>query len=185
MGKLLTEDYSPNRFLSAVSPRKSEATALTLVSKGVNASVVRLSPTVHGDGDQGFTKWLIDIARKKGASAYLGNGLNRWSAVHRLDAAHLFKLALEKGTAGATYHAIADEGVPIHDIAKVIGRRLNVPVISKSRLTSTSQFGRFFGFVVGMDCPASSKETQDRLGWRPIQPSLLEDLELGNYYFRT
>jgi nucleoside-diphosphate-sugar epimerase len=184
-GKLLTEDYLPNKLVSVISPRKSETTALTLVSKGVNASVVRLSPSVHGDGDQGFAKWLIDIARKKGVSAYIGNGHNRWSAVHRLDVACLFRLAVENGSSGAIYHAAAEEGVAVEDIAKVIGRQLDVPVISKSRMASFSHFGRFFGFVVGLDCPTSNKETQERLGWHPIQPSLLEDLEQGNYYFKT
>lgn len=181
-GKILTEDYSPGRFVKAISPRKSEWAALNLVPKGVNASVVRLPPTVHGEGDKGFTKWLINIARKKGVSAYIGDGHNRWPSVHRLDAAHLFRLALEKGCAGAVYNAVADEGVPMREIANVIGQKLNLPVVSKSRFAAASHFGLFFSWVVGNDRPTSSRETQKSLGWQPVQPSLLADLEQGHYF---
>ncbi len=175
-GSLLTEDDS-----ARAGPRKSEETALKLASSGVNASVVRLPPSVHGDGDKGFVPNLIGTGRKKGVSAYVGNGLNRWSSVHRLDAAHLFRLALEKGAAGAIYHAVADEGVPFKDIAGVIGRRLNVPVVAKPPLLATLHFG-FLGLIAGLDCPATSQQTQERLDWRPVQPSLITDLEQGRYF---
>ncbi len=152
-----------------------------MAARGVRASVVRLPPSVHGDGDRAFVPALIGIAREKGVAAYVGDGLNRWSAVHRLDAAHLYRLALEKGSAGARYHGVADEGVPLREIAKVIGRHLNVPVVSKSPDEATDHFGWLGHFVV-IDGPASSAQTQERLGWRPVQPGLIADLDQGHYF---
>jgi nucleoside-diphosphate-sugar epimerase len=111
----------------------------------------------------------------------VGDGLNRWPAVHRLDAAHLYRLVLEKGSAGARYHGVADEGVPFRDIASVIGRRLNVPVVGTSREEAADHFG-FLGFFVGVDCPASSAQTQERLGWRATQPGLIPDLDRPRYF---
>ena len=162
-------------------PRKSEEVGLTFVSRGVRASVVRLSPSVHGKGDHGFVPTLISVAREKGVSAYIGDGRNRWAAVHRLDAAHLFRLVLEKGTAGGHYHGVADQGVPTREIAEVIGRHLNIPVVSKSREEAVDHFG-WIGPFFGMDLPASSAQTRERLGWRPIQPGLIADLDEEHYF---
>ena len=176
-GPLATEEdaHNPN------FPRKSEEAALVLAACGVHASVLRLPPSVHGNGDHGFVPQLISIAHEKGGSAFIGDGLNRWPAVHRLDAAHLYRLVLEKGSAGATYHGVADEGVPAREIAEAIGRGLNVPVVSKSREEAADHFGwiaRFFG----IDGPASSALTLKRLGWKPVQPGIVADLNEGHYF---
>jgi nucleoside-diphosphate-sugar epimerase len=177
-GRLATEEDAPdpNSF-----PRKSEQAATLVASRGVRVSIMRLPPSVHGDGDHGFVPMLIRIARKKGVSAYVGDGLNRWPAVHRLDAAVLYRLVVEKASETANYHAVADGGVPFRDIAEVIGRRLGVPVVSKSREEAAGHFG-FLGHFVSLDCPASSARTQQRLGWRPTGPGLIADLEHGTYF---
>ena len=176
-GPLATEQDAPNPNF----PRKSEEAALALAANGIRASVLRLPPSVHGNGDHGFVPRLISIAREKGVSAFIGDGGNRWPAVHRLDAAHLYRLALEKGSAAARYHGVADEGVPTREIAEVIGRQLNIPVVSKSREEAADHFG-WMALFFAMDGPASSAQTQERLGWRPVQPGLIDDLN-AEYYF--
>lgn len=176
-GPLATEEDDPNPNF----PRKSEDAALALTARGVRASVLRLSPSVHGNGDHGFVPQLISIAREKGVSAYVGDGLNRWPAVHRLDAAHLYRLILEKNSAGARYHGVADEGIPAREIAEAIGRGLNLPVVSVSQEKAGDHFG-WIGRFFGVDGPASSALTQQRLGWRPAQPGLIADLDAGHYF---
>ena len=177
-GRLANEDDAPMTNF----PRKSEETASALAERGVHAIALRLPPTVHGEGDHGFVPMIINIAREKGVSAYVGDGLNRWPAVHRLDAARLYRLALEKGTAGARYHAIGDQGVATKDIAAVIGRNLNVPVVSKSREEAAAHFG-WMGMFFAMDGPASSAKTEQELGWKANQTGLLADMERS--YFQA
>jgi nucleoside-diphosphate-sugar epimerase len=179
-GRIATEEIAPPD-RSESYPRVSEATATAAAARGVRASTVRLAPSVHGDGDHGFVPRLIAIAREKGVSAYIGDGQNRWPGVHRLDAAHLYRLAFENGAAGASYHGIADEGVATREIAEVIGRRLNLPLISKAPAEAAEHFG-FLGYFFGADMPASSKLTQERLGWRPKQPGLIADLDDPRYF---
>jgi nucleoside-diphosphate-sugar epimerase len=165
-------------------PRTRQGTAeltLSLATRGVCAFVLRLPPTVHGDGDNGFMATIVGIARDTGVSRYIGDGSNRWPAVHRLDAAHLFRLALEHAPAGSVLHAIADEGVPIRDIAEVIGRHLDLPVVSIPPEQAAEHF-RWLGGLLGVDTPASSALTRQLLGWHPTQPGLLDDLEKGHYF---
>jgi nucleoside-diphosphate-sugar epimerase len=176
-GRLATEEDAP----SPDFPRKSEQTAIEFASRGVRASVVRLPFSVHGDGDHGFVPRLIQVAREKGISAYIGDGLNRWPAVHRLDAARLYRLVLEMGSTGGRYHGIGDEGVPTREIAEVIGRRLDVPVVSKSQEQAADHFG-WIGMFFGMGVSVSSSLTTERLGWRPTHVGLIEDLENGSYF---
>ncbi len=159
----------------------SEEATLALASRGVRASVIRLPPSVHGEGDHGFVPTIIGIAREKGVSAYVGDGANRWPAVHRLDAAHLYRLVLEKAPGGARYHAIGDGGVPFREIAEVIAKRLSLPLVSKSPEEAPEHFG-FLGMFVGLDCPASAKVTIEQLGWRPTRPGLIADLDQPHYF---
>jgi nucleoside-diphosphate-sugar epimerase len=154
---------------------------LSLAARGVRSSIVRLAPTVHGGGDHGFMAAIVGIARDSGVSGYIGDGANRWPAVHRLDAAHLFRLALERAPAGSTLHAVADEGVPIGQVAEVIGRHLGVPVASISAEDAGTHFG-FLAHSLAMDCPVSSALTRELLGWQPVQPGLIADLEQGHYF---
>lgn len=180
-GRPATEDDAADK-ASVGGPRVPlEEATLALASRGIRSSAVRLAPTVHGAGDHGLVAQLIHIARTKGVSAYVGDGTNRWSGVHRLDAAHLFCLALAKAEAGSRLHAVADEGIPFRDIATVIGHRLDVPIVSISHEEAASHFGWLGPFVMN-DNPVSSKLTQERLGWRPVQPDLISDLEEGHYF---
>jgi nucleoside-diphosphate-sugar epimerase len=152
--------------------------ALGVAARGVRSSVVGLPRTVHGDGDRhGFIARLVGIARDTGVSGYVGDGSSRWPAVHVLDAAHLFRLAVERAPAGSRLHAVGDEGVPIRDIAEVIGRHLNVPAAS----VPAGDLG-FLGQVLSIDQPASATLTRELLGWRPVQPGLIEDLDKGHYF---
>jgi nucleoside-diphosphate-sugar epimerase len=178
-GSLTTEDDTLDPNVPAM--RLSEDAALALVPQGVRAMVIRLAASVHDENDHGFVPTLIDIAREKGAAAYIGDGQNRWPAVHRLDVARLYRLALEHGTAGARYHGVADEGIALRDIAAVIGRQLNVPVVSKAPAEAAGHFGWMAGFA-GLDLAASNALTQERLGWHPTHPALLPDLEQGHYF---
>ena len=176
--RLATEDDAPVP-TSASYPRASEATAVSLMARGVNVSVVRL-PQVHDTVKQGLITYLVNLAREKHVSAYVNEGLNRWSAAHVLDVARLYRLALEKNEAGARYNAVAEEGVALRDIAEVIGRGLKVPVVSMSPDKATAHFG-FFAMFAGRDLIVSSKLTQHRLGWHPTGPGLIADLEKMRY----
>jgi nucleoside-diphosphate-sugar epimerase len=179
-GRTATERDVPP-FNSPSYPRKSEAAAAALVERGVRASSVRLAPSVHGHGDHGFVPRLVQFAREKGVSVYIGDGLNRWPAVHRLDAARVYRLALEQGAAGGPFHAIAEDGVPFKAIAEVIGRRLNIPVVSKSADEAAQHFGWFTRFA-GIDAPTSSARTRTVLDWTPTGPDLLTDIGQPGYY---
>ena len=160
-------------------PRVSEQTALALVAKGVNASVMRL-PQVHNTVKQGLVTYLIAVAREKGVSAYVEEGRNRWAAAHVLDVAKLYRLALEKHEAGAKYHAVAEEGVAMRDIAEVIGKGLKVPVESLSTDEARAHFG-FLSMFASHDLRASSAQTRKKLGWNPTGPGLIADLERVRY----
>ena len=177
-GRIPTEQDAPLP-TSPSYPRASEVTAEALLKRGVRASVVRL-PQVHDTVKQGLVTYAIAVAREKGLSAYVGDGRNRWAAVHLLDAARLYRLALEKQEAGARYHAVAEEGVPVRDIAQAIGRGLNVPVVSKSPAEAAAHFG-FLGMFASRDLTGSSVQTQERLRWRPSGPGLIADLDGMNY----
>jgi nucleoside-diphosphate-sugar epimerase len=180
-GQLATEDTSYDPTFFGAPRAESEDTMRAMALRGIRTSILRLPPIVHGAGDHGFAPQLIQLARKKKESAYVGQGLNRWPSVHRLDAARLFRLALEKGPAGGTYNAVAEEGIPFRDIASLIGRRLNVPVVSKSPAEAAKHFG-FLAPFLPVDNPTSSRLTQQRLGWTPTQTGLHDDLEHADYF---
>jgi nucleoside-diphosphate-sugar epimerase len=178
-GRVATEEDT--RDADSPVPRDPEGAMAQLAARGVRATVVRLPPSVHGHGDHGFVPRLVAIAREKGASGYLGEGLNRWAAVHRLDAARVYRLALERGVEGGPFHAVAEEGVPFRDIADLIGRRLNVPVVQVSPEAAGAHFG-WFAMFAGMDGQASSARTQSLLGWKPEGPRLMADLDHPAYF---
>ena len=180
-GHLATEETMPVLGPAANPRAASEQTADLEAARGVRISVIRLAPTVHGGGDQGFVPTLINIARATGVSAYIGEGLNRWPAVHRLDAAHLYRLILEKGSAGIRYHGVAEEGIPFRAIAEEIGRQLDVPAVSKTSGEAAGHFGWFAHFAA-MDIPASSGRTRELLGWQPSQSGLIADLNSESYF---
>jgi nucleoside-diphosphate-sugar epimerase len=177
-GGISTEDV---RSVDPAHPRESEPAALAVADRGVRASVVRLPPSVHGEGDYWFIPIFIDIARKTGLSAYIGDGANVWPAVHRVDAARLFRLALEQAPAGTLLNAVADEGVPFREIAEVIGRHLQVPAKSIAPEDARDQFGSLAGFAA-IDVRASSAITRQRFGWQPVEPGLIADLDEGHYF---
>jgi nucleoside-diphosphate-sugar epimerase len=179
-GRAATEDDAPPPPNPVTYPRASEAAGAALAARGVHVSVVRL-PQVHDPVKQGLITYAVNLAREKGISAYIGDGSNRWAAVHVLDAARLYRLALEKQVAGARYHAVAEEGVPMRDVAEVIGRGLKVPVVSLSPEEAPAHFGWLAAFA-GLDLSASSALTQERLGWRPTGPGLITDLEQMRYF---
>lgn len=177
-GRLATEDDPPVP-VSDMYPRASEHTAAEVQKQGVRSIVVRL-PQVHDTTKQGLVTYAIQIAREKGSSAYIGDGLNHWAAVHVSDAAHLYRLALEKGHTGARYHAVAEEGVTARDIAEAIGRGLKVPVVSVTPEQAPAHFGWLAAFAA-LDLKGSSAKTRQELGWNPTGPTLLTDL--ANMHF--
>lgn len=183
IGDALAGSGKPFVFPAGAGPRvASENAAMEQAERGVRSSVVRLPPTVHSSFDKyGFVPTLIRLAREKGVSPYVGDGSNRWPAVHTLDAARLFRLALEAAPAGSRLHGVGDEGVPFRDIAEVIARHLNLPVVGISREEAGAHFG-FLATIVSLDNPTSSAATQALLGWRPIHPGLIADLDEGHYF---
>jgi nucleoside-diphosphate-sugar epimerase len=173
-GRLATEEDVPAATSASIPRIATDEAAAAVAARGVRVSLVRL-PQVHDQNKQGLITYLINLAREKGVSAFVGDGKNRWSAAHLSDTARLYRLALEKGAAGR-YHAVAEEGVPVRDIAEVIGRRLKLPVVTKSPAEAAEHFGWLGGFA-GLDGPASSALTRERLEWRPVGPGLIADLE--------
>jgi nucleoside-diphosphate-sugar epimerase len=178
-GRLATEDIIPP--FNPAWPRVSEQTADAVAEQGVRAASVRLSPSVHGDDDKhGFIPILVNIAKEKGVSAYIGEGQNRWNAVHRLDAAHLYRLALENAAPRARYHGSTEEAITVKTIAGAIGKQLNIPVVSIAPEAAAEHFG-WFAHMAAIDCPASSDWTQQQLNWHASHATLLTDIENGVY----
>ncbi|MFB7138507.1 SDR family oxidoreductase [Gottfriedia sp. NPDC056225] len=181
IGKALEGTGKPFVTTAHFNGTASDNAVIALGNRGVRSSVVSLAPSVHGIGDKGFVPSLINIAREKGFSAYIDEGSNHWTAIHRLDAARLYRLALEKAPAGTLLDGVADEAVPFRDIATVIGNKLILPVVSISPEKAIEHFG-FLGTIASVDIPRSSVQTQELLDWQPIHPSLLDDLENGHYF---
>jgi nucleoside-diphosphate-sugar epimerase len=179
--KPATEEDEPDPLSPGFLRARTEDNVEALASLGVRATMIRLAPSVHGEGDTGLVPQLIAIARKKGRFAYVGDGQNRWPAVHRRDAARLFRLALEKGVAGARYHGVAEEGIPFRTLAETIGRQLNIPVGSISAKEAGKAFS-WFGDFAATDNPSSSDRTRNKLGWEPTHPGLLADLNGPGYF---
>jgi nucleoside-diphosphate-sugar epimerase len=179
--RLLTEDVAPATGSHAHPRAASEQAAVALLDQGVNAGIIRLPPSVHGAGDHGFVPTLIALARRTGVAAHVGDGSNRWPAVHRLDAARLYRLAVEKARAGARWHGVADGGVPFRDISAIIARRLNLPQVSTDGAAAAAHFGWIGGFAA-MDVPASADYTRADLGWAPVETGLLADLDSEAYF---
>jgi nucleoside-diphosphate-sugar epimerase len=184
-GRVATEDDGlvPSDEVRANPASARAATALLTLSLrgiGVRSSVLRFPPTVHGDGDNGFVATLVGIARQRGVAGYVGDGSNRWPAVHRSDAARLARLAVEGAPAGSVLHAVGDEGVPFRKIAEAMGRQLDVPTASVAPDDALEHFA-FLGHFVSLDCPATAATTRRLLGWEPTGPGLLEDLDAGRY----
>ncbi|MFJ4651500.1 SDR family oxidoreductase [Nocardia sp. NPDC088792] len=180
-GETATEDSVPDPGPFGIERYVTEELAMTFADRGVRVSVLRLPPSVHGVGDHAFVPMLIAAARERGRAAYIGDGANRWPAVHRVDAARLFRLALESAPAGTRWHAVAEEGVPFREIATAIGHGLGVPVVSVAPEDAAEQLG-FLGAFAGLDFPASSELTRKEFGWEPAQPTLLADLAAGHYF---
>lgn len=180
-GRVGTEADGVAQGAAASLRGKTEELVISLAAKGVRAALVRLPPSVHGDHDHGFIPVIIDAARTHGVSAFVGDGNNHWPAVHRLDAARLFKLVLENGKAGQRYHGVAEKGIPMKEIAELIGRQLNLPVVSKTVEEAPAHFSWMAHFAA-MDCPASSAFTQEQLGWKPVEKGLIADMEEGTYF---
>jgi nucleoside-diphosphate-sugar epimerase len=177
----VASEETPARRMSEAFPRDPEGAVAALRERGVRAAVVRLPPTTHGHGDQGFTPNVIALARQNGRSAYVGDGANHWPAVHRSDAARVYRLALERGAEGGPFHAIAEEGVPFRAIAEVIARRLDVPLVSLTAEEAAAHFG-WFAMFAAIDVRASSAITRQRLGWTPRGPGLIADLDDPAYF---
>ena len=177
LGRFANEDDKSSTHL----PRRSETVGLALAKQGIRAIAIRLPPTVHGEGDKGFVPMMIDAARAKGVAAYVGDGANRWPSVHRKDAARAYRLALESAPAGTMIHAVADEGVPMREIAGIIGKHLKVPVESKTAEEAQAHFG-FLSMFVAADNPTSSARSRELLKWKAVQPGLLEDLDAAHYF---
>lgn len=182
-GRVSEETDAPDKDAFAAYRIPGEQSCLGFADRGVRSSVIRLAPTVHGPGDYGFVAMLVAIARTTGVSAYIGDGANRWPTVHRLDAATLFRLALEKAPAGTALHGAAESGVPLRDIAEKIGQRLNLPVVSVGLDEAPAHFGSAaLSAVFAADVPVSSVRTRELLGWNPSHHTLIEDLEHGDYF---